>query len=77
MTREEVERALGPLRAALEADGYGLEVLDPGQPLRLRVVAGPDACEDCLVPPEVMSRMVSTALRGVYAPDAVSLEYPA
>lgn len=77
MTREQVERALGPLRAALEADGYGLEVLDAREPLRLRVVAGPGACEDCLVPAEVMSRMVSTALAGAYAPEAVHVEYPA
>ena len=69
--------ALEGIRQALEADGYRLDVVDAGQVLRLRVVALPDACEDCLSPPGVMAAMVSGALDGRWAPEQIEVELPA
>lgn len=61
-----VSQALSSLRTMLEADGYGLEVSETGAAtLVARIAAGPDACEDCLVPKDMMRRYFEDALRPV------------
>jgi hypothetical protein len=70
--------ALNPFATGLAADGYALEVTSPetGR-LRLEIVAGPDACEDCLIPKEMFTAMISTRLHseGVAFSD-LTLVYP-
>ncbi len=43
----------------------------------MRITAGPEACEDCLVPKDMMARMITSTLAaaGVSA-DRVDLIYP-
>ena len=70
--------ALGPFSGGLAADGYSLEVTrsDYGG-LRVEIVAGPDACEDCLIPKDMFEGMVRSRLgsEGVEFSD-VSVVYP-
>jgi hypothetical protein len=68
------EAGLQTLRAALEADGYLLDVSETGERLEARVSAGPGACEDCLVPKPVMRAMMQQAL-GV-PEQSIDLWYP-
>jgi hypothetical protein len=62
---------------ALRADGYELEVKDESATLSLKITALPDACEDCLVPREIMAPMISAALGGRYRAEQIEIEYPA
>lgn len=55
--------ALAPFSSGLAADGYALEVSSSGVgSLQVEIVAGSDACEDCLIPKEMFSGMVSSRL---------------
>lgn len=76
----EIERALGALRAMLEADGYGLALSqhEPGV-LVAEITAGPFACEECLVPKDMMRLYFDKALDDVpdVAAPYVRLVYPA
>lgn len=54
----EVAEALGSFRTGLEADGYSMTVDEDGPKLFVRIAAGPDACEECLVPKELMLSMI-------------------
>lgn len=69
------ETALAGLREMLAADDYQLTVRESGDGLAVRITAGPDACEDCLVPKAVMRGVLHNAL-GV-AEENITLEYPA
>jgi hypothetical protein len=63
MSTEQVDAALQGLRDTLQADGYGLEwSLAEQNEIAINVVAGADACADCLVPPELMRTILSDAL---------------
>jgi hypothetical protein len=76
MSGEDVSVALDGIRKGLEADGYGLEVVDVSDTLAIRIVALDDACEDCLVSREVMALMMSGALDGRWAPQQIEIELP-
>lgn len=65
---------LDEFRKSLAADGYELNVDVGADSADVRIVAGPDACDDCLVPKEIMREMLAPAL-GVTA-DAIDLSYP-
>jgi len=68
------DSGLRTMRAALEADGYLLDVNERGERLEARISAGPGACEDCLVPKPVLLAMLQQAL-GV--PErSIDLRYP-
>jgi hypothetical protein len=73
-----VESALVPISSALEADGYRLAVSATGDDrLRVEIIAGRDACEDCLVPKAMMGEMLRSALSGVGLRDlSLDLVYP-
>ena len=61
MSLEKLERALDPLRMGLQADGMDLVydgVDDGGSTLVVKLVYGPNACIDCLVPDELMESML-------------------
>ena len=52
------------LASALEADGYHLAIDEADARLSVVITAGPDACEDCLVPKDLMRSMLSSELGG-------------
>ncbi len=62
------------LRAALETDGYLIDVRDVDGRVEARISATAGACEDCLVPKPVFRAMLRQAL-GV-PEDAIDLRYP-
>jgi hypothetical protein len=62
------------LRASLAADGYHLAIAEEGTRVRVAITATPQACADCLVPPDLMRGILGQAL-GV-PPDAIDLTYP-
>ena len=78
-TEARIRELLTPLCGALESDGYGLEVSLQPDLIRLHVVAGPEACADCLVPRELMEEMFRAKLpmsaTGL-GHDNVALSYP-
>jgi hypothetical protein len=70
------EGALEPLATALAADGYqlGVTVTGPGA-ARVVVVAGTDACAECLIPQEMFAdiagRRLQEALGGTWVVEVV------
>lgn len=69
-----IDGALRPLRDMLTADGYDLRWSVTGDRVVIRVVAGADACADCLVPVQVMEAIMTDALDGTaYTLDHVEL----
>ena len=74
-----IRELLAPLTGALAADGYELEVALHPELIALRVVAGPGACADCLVPRELMEQTfrsrLAPAVTGL-GHDNVKLTYP-
>jgi hypothetical protein len=68
------EAGVQQMRAALEADGYQLEVREEGSRVGAWVSATPAACADCLVPKPVLRAMLQQALGVPEA--AIDLRYP-
>ncbi|MQA32092.1 hypothetical protein [Modestobacter roseus] len=68
------EKQLDQLRQTLQADDYRLDVDLAGERADVRIVAGPDACEECLVPKPLMQQMLAPVL-GV-DPASIDLTYP-
>jgi hypothetical protein len=61
-----ITNALASLGTMLEADGYRLALSEEGPAILVaRIEAGPDACEDCLVPKPMMRRYFEDALAPV------------
>lgn len=77
MQLDDFRRALRPTREGLEAAGFGFEVSEVGGRLRLKVIAGAGACEDCLVPKSLFREMAATEIReaGLPEPD-LDIVYP-
>ena len=76
---ESAVSALRPFVSGLAADGYTLEVsLSSAGSLRVEIVAGRDACEDCLIPKQMFTGMIFSRLnsQGVDFSD-LALVYPA
>jgi hypothetical protein len=65
----------GALAASLEADGYRMAIDEDGSRLSVIITASPEACEDCLVPKDLMRGILSTTL-GVEG-DSIDITYPA
>lgn len=71
---ESLNDVLSEFRPALQADGFDLQ-LDAVQPKGLvviRILHGPDACEDCLIPDERLGAMLKTAIQRVI-PDVLEV----
>jgi len=66
---------MADIATMLAADGYNLAVEENGPRVALTVSPGPDACEDCLVPKDLMRGMLSNEL-GVDAA-LIDITYPA
>jgi Fe-S cluster biogenesis protein NfuA len=79
-TETAVMASIDPLRMGLNADGYDMEIMSIDDKIRLRVIAMDDACEDCLVPQEVMARIIASTLQAsesAVTPDDIVISYPA
>ena len=60
---QDLKDALQQLRDVLTGDGYDLDwALSAGNQLAVKVIAGPDACADCLVPQPIMAAILTDAL---------------
>jgi len=72
---ETIEAALRPIRNSLQADGFDLEVevVENGV-VSLVVVAGPEACLECLIPEKHFKLRVEDKLKGLAR--VVRLRYP-
>jgi hypothetical protein len=68
------EKQLDQLRQTLQADDYRMDVDLQGSAAVVTIVAGPDACEECLVPKPLMQQMLAPVL-GV-EPASIDLTYP-
>lgn len=67
-----LDEALGKFRDMLASDGYDLSWELTGQDkVVVQIEAGPEACEDCLVPLPIMEAIMSDAL----APTPYSLDH--
>ena len=62
------------LAASLATDGYHMDVSEAGPRIAVVITAMPEACEDCLVPKELMRGMLSNEL-GVDAA-IIDITYP-
>ena len=75
-----IVNALASLRTMLEADGYELELGEDGPDVLVAEIrAGPSACDECLVPKEMMRSYFEAALRDVleFGLPEIRLIYPA
>jgi hypothetical protein len=68
------EQGLKDAQAMLAADGYALEASDEGERVVVRIEATPEACEDCLAPPDVMRAILGKTL--AVPAEAIDLHYP-
>ncbi len=68
--------ALKPLISSLEADGYGATIEERPGLVLFRIVAGPDACADCLSPRSILEPMIVQQLRKQGFQEQVQVEYP-
>jgi hypothetical protein len=77
MTAEEITAALRPIGEGLEQDGYALAVAVRDTDVALRIVARPEACEECLVPKALMTALAFQALGDAgIAPARLEIAYP-
>jgi hypothetical protein len=72
---QDLKDALQQLRDVLTGDGYDLDwALNARGEVTVTVVAGPDACADCLVPQSIMAAILTDALSATpYRLEAIEL----
>jgi hypothetical protein len=68
------EQGLKDMQATLAADGYALDAREDGERVVVDIVATPEACEDCLAPPDVMRAILGKTL--AVPVEAIDLHYP-
>ena len=68
------EQGLRDMRATLAADGYALAAFEEGEQVVVTIEATPEACEDCLAPPDIMLAILGKTL--AVPADAIELHYP-
>jgi Fe-S cluster biogenesis protein NfuA len=75
MVPDQIERALEAIRSSLQVDGFDLQVerFENGV-ISLVVLAGPQACRECLLPREHLQLRLEEKLKGIAR--AVRLRYP-
>jgi len=69
-----LDHVLAPLRPGFDADGFDITVdaVQGDGTAVVRVRHRPDACEECLIPDDLLSGMLTTALRRA-APDVTGV----
>jgi hypothetical protein len=74
----QLPESLKSIQEMLQADGYDLVSHEGGSSaLRLEIVAGPDACAECLVPKEVFRNIIGQYLTAPLTVDDLEITYPA
>lgn len=68
------EQGLTGMRESLAADGYELAAREDGDRVVVTISATPEACEDCLAPPDVMRAILGKSL--AVPAEAIDLHYP-
>ncbi len=68
------EEGLATMRATLAADGYELDAREDGERVVVTIGATPEACEDCLAPPDVMRAILGKTL--AVPAEVIDLVYP-
>ncbi len=68
------EQGLKDVRDMLAADGYDVAAEEDGERVVVRIEATPEACEDCLAPPDVMRAILGKSL--AVPTEAIDLHYP-
>jgi hypothetical protein len=68
------EQGLKDAQAMLAADGYALAASEDGERVVITIEATPEACEDCLAPPDVMRAILGKTL--AVPTEAIDLHYP-
>jgi hypothetical protein len=68
------QQGLKDAQAMLAADGYALDASEDGDRVVVRIEAMPEACEDCLAPPDLMRAILGKTL--VVPAEAIDLHYP-
>lgn len=72
-----IHDALAPTRRGLEAAGFDFSLADDGGRLRLTVIAGAEACEECLVPKSLFRQMALDEIRAAgHDPIELDISYP-
>ena len=72
-----LSQALEPTRLGLEAAGFELALGEEQGRLRLTVIAGKDACEDCLVPKSLFKQMADDEILAAGLPKVdLDIVYP-
>lgn len=63
--RDQLEKALDKFRPGFQADGMELTLgeLTPAGTAQVKVVMGPNACEECLMPQEMLSNLLLAGMR--------------
>jgi len=62
--RTELDGALEPLRPGFDADGFEVSVHDVADGIVVvRILHTPNACEECLIPDDMLGPMLTTAFR--------------
>jgi hypothetical protein len=67
-------QGLKDAQTMLAADGYALVASEEGERVVVRIEATPEACEDCLAPPDVMRAILGKTL--AVPAEAIDLHYP-
>ncbi|HEY1593325.1 MAG TPA: hypothetical protein VGF81_16120 [Solirubrobacteraceae bacterium] len=67
-------QGLETMRSTLAVDGYEIDAREDGERVLVTIEATPEACEDCLAPPDVMRAILGRTL--AVPADAIELRYP-
>ena len=68
------QQGLKDMQTMLAADGYAIDASEDGERVVITIEATPEACEDCLAPPEVMRAILGKTL--AVPTEAIELHYP-
>jgi Fe-S cluster biogenesis protein NfuA len=65
--RAQFQAALEKLRPGFQADGMDLKVgaIQPAGAVEVKVLMGPNACEECLLPPATLAQFFLAVIRAV------------
>lgn len=64
ITQETVGQVLEPLRQGFQADGADLAVDEANEEVvKVRLVTSPETCLDCILPTELITRVLESAVR--------------
>lgn len=65
--RDALEKIIDGFRPGFQADGMDVTVgrIDPAGVIEVKILMGPNACEECLIPENLMADMFKAAMRDV------------